>query len=270
MQPRPMICVLLTTVVTAAGSAVYAEEISDDFVNGYFVPLTLVEDHPQCQGPGETAFQVEFDQTSVVFHPQSTFDDRRCYVTQRSGNERVQAEVPCSSGNDVSSLAEPPDFAEYSLQVSASFTACQSPFGFSVLDSSWRADASGPTGAVTSSGSVFSVPAEGCSDARRENGPAMLLEYFQTGAASFGWRNSPRFSITDSKEIEPEIPTHFVLSFWSVPIVTNDDDYPLFVASALVALVPDAFADSACWGRQCETRMSQTAGRFRRFLSSCP
>ncbi|MEL6681274.1 MAG: hypothetical protein AAFQ09_01360 [Pseudomonadota bacterium] len=96
-------------VVIAAMPAI-AQTIDQEMVNGYFAPVVVIADHPQCNGTGQTAFELTLEAAEMDFDLRGVDgdnivyvgDDRwgevrrqRCFVTQRRGVDSTPIEIPC-------------------------------------------------------------------------------------------------------------------------------------------------------------------------------
>ena len=138
----------------APPASTYADTISPDIPNAFFAPLTVVEDHPQCNGPGEVAFAVNFEAPRLAFRAtendalntaeigsdgQVTVEEARCHIIQRSGTEKMLVQVDCADGQITQSPFISLDFDNIDLSLAGRFLACQSPTQFAVFESNWVA-----------------------------------------------------------------------------------------------------------------------------------
>lgn len=262
-----------------------ADEISEDVLNGLFAPLTILEDHPQCQGPGETAFEVEFDAPDIAFRArvrgatrqELLYDqnglvvgtERRCFVQQRRGVEVMDVQVNCDGGAETEILAQPYDFDRIALRVTGAFTVCQSPFAFSLLESNWTAVSDGPLGTVTTEGEVFTVRPEGCQDATPYDEPALLLEYSHLGATPFRDVNRLRF-FQEFGQVQPEETTHFRLFFQDLPIIVDDAGEVGATANTGVYLFPTASGRNFCHDNLCDLNRLSGMEPYVGQLRTCP
>lgn len=160
----------------------------------YFAPITVLANHPKCNGPGEVAFSVEIaaddldfkvegdtwdgsvyqyndpregwiDETCIVgqtkfgarpiHHAElchSDYDGRgsnqtvmqgeapKCYITQRSGTEEMQIEIPCDVSRSPSSLNALVERADIQIDALVRADICQSLTGIALIESSWTVD----------------------------------------------------------------------------------------------------------------------------------
>ena len=101
-------CLILTAPATMAQDQTHVP----GQINGYFTPVTFV-DHPDCDGPGESAFSVTTVAEDLRFRLrakgwENSFElggrewfgpdaADTCYVTQGRGADRIRSEVPFSA-----------------------------------------------------------------------------------------------------------------------------------------------------------------------------
>ncbi|WP_341367416.1 hypothetical protein [Yoonia sp. BS5-3] len=160
----------------------------------YFAPITVLGDHPKCNGPGEVAFSVEIvaddldfevegetwdgsvyqyndpregwiDETCIIGQTNfgarpihnaelchSDYDGKgsnqtviqreapKCYITQRSGTEETQFEIPCDVSRSPSSLNALVEQADIQVDALVRADICQSLTGIALIESSWTLD----------------------------------------------------------------------------------------------------------------------------------
>ncbi len=150
------ICKYLAPVLLApVPAAATAQTIDEQMVNGYFAQVTLIEDHAQCDGAGETAFELSLDAQDMEFnlrgvdgdsiayvgYPQSWNDAgrERCYLTESRGTKRTQFEIPCNASLTQAELQAKMEQLSVSLNFSGTLAICQSPTDKKLLDGSWTA-----------------------------------------------------------------------------------------------------------------------------------
>ena len=219
---------LVSFILIGAPALAFADSISSDIPNGQFAPLTILEDHPQCNGAGQTAFNVEFETGNLSYRAQNAQslrevavstdgvvaeDDARCFVTQMSGVERIQVEVICSDCTLQRSPFEGRNLSQTTISVSGTFSVCQSPFAYEVMESSWRAQINNPKVQSEVTGTVFQYPVQGCEDAVPALGPKLYLDYVQTTSAGMPFGYSSRFPYNKPNVVSPAQPTFFRLIF---------------------------------------------------------
>jgi len=254
------------TLISVIPTAVMADTIASNIPNGYFAPLTVIEDHPQCNGPGQAAFEVSFETADLSYEAQHvdgrqtasvsadgvvTSDASRCFVTNRRGTERIQVEVNCDDGAKRHSPFETYDTSQNALSVSGSFTACQSPFAFELLDSWWRVQSGGLRGTTERTGSVFRIPHQGCQGAGPVSGPQLYLEYVKPTMNGIATFRNDRFPHDDLDIVAQAPPTFFRLFLDRMPIFPDETGAPRAVAQTQVFLFPTDQGVGPCYGGVC-------------------
>ena len=257
---------LVCAIVLVAPVVTHADTISSDIPNGLFAPLTIIEDHSQCNAPGETAFKVEFETGSVSYraqHMQSlqeaavsangvvTEDQPRCFVGQRSGTERIQVEVSCDGGGLRRSPFEARNLSQIDIIVSGSFIACQSPFAFEVLESTWRAQSNEPKGKSEVAGTVFQNPIQGCDNAEPVLGPRMYLDYVQPTMDGIPQGFRHRFPRDKPNVVSPAHPTYFRLVLNDMPVLLDESNVPFATVDTQIFLFPTNQGEGSCPAGRC-------------------
>ncbi len=191
------ICKYLAPVLLAlVPAAVAAQTIDERKVNGYFAPVILIEDHPQCDGAGETAFELSLDARDMDIDlrgvdgdnvayvgdaPWSNVGRERCYITQRRGVERTRIEIPCNPSLTQAELQETLDELSIGLDFSGTLAVCQSPTDKQLLDGSWTATLT-VDGRQSSHSGAYAVSTEHyCRQSDDASGTRVAVTYANTG-----------------------------------------------------------------------------------------
>ncbi|PXW70190.1 hypothetical protein C7964_10274 [Loktanella sp. PT4BL] len=270
----------------AAPVASDADTIASDIPNGLFAPLTIIEDHPQCNGPGQTAFKVEFETGEVSYtaqHVQSLREasissdgvileeEARCFVGHRSGTELRQVEVSCNGGELQRSPFDARNLSQTSISISGTFTACHSPFAFEIMDSSWRAQINEPKGPSEVTGTVFQNPVEGCENAVQVLEPRLYLRYVQTTSSGIPLGIERRFPYDDVDVVSPASPTFFRLIFNDIPVLLNDNNSAFATVDTQVFLFPTDQGVARCPAGLCTLpRFVTNMSNVSRHARKCP
>ncbi|WP_342071207.1 hypothetical protein [Yoonia algicola] len=280
MQNPFFVSVLVCTLIVTASVPTYADTIASNIPNGLFVPLTVIEDHPQCKGAEQTAFRVEFETGDVSYkaqHVQSlreaavsadgvvAEDQPRCFVGQRSGTERIQVEVSCNGGELQRSPFDARNLSQTAISVSGTFTACHSPFAFEIVESSWRAQINEPKGQSEVTGTVFQNPIEGCENAVPVLGPRLSLSYVQPTMA-----NNRRFPHSSLNVVSPAQATYFRLVLNDLPVLLNEGNVPFATVDTQIFLFPTDQGEGRCPGGLCTVPRFQTNMSTVTYARQCP
>lgn len=189
------IAILFSFAPPNAGAAQTIEELIERHnPRTYVAPMTILDDHPMCNGPGEVAFSVEIVGNDLDFKVEGdTWDGTvyqyndphegwvgdtcilgktsfglwpvpyeelchsdyngnqssqrviqgevpKCYITQRSGTEETQIEIPCDVYRFPSSLNALVEQADIQIDALVRADICQSLTGIAIIESSWIAD----------------------------------------------------------------------------------------------------------------------------------
>lgn len=173
-------------LIIAAPASTQADTISDSAINTYFAPLTVIEDHPQCNAPGQTAFEITFRTDTLDYRSynkelthRALVDgdgdtiisgiepNRRCFVTERRGGDVFQVEYECGEDEDQIPQSPVDEVVFDKISLSGRFVACQSLVDFDLVENSWEVavldnDAAEDVSAVYA-GSFLEYPLETCS-----------------------------------------------------------------------------------------------------------
>ncbi|MGJ8586933.1 MAG: hypothetical protein ACSHXW_02160 [Yoonia sp.] len=245
----------------AAPVASDADTISSDIPNAYFAPVSVIEDHPQCDGLGQTALEftfntenlsfevlggVRFNQAYVDAGGGSTIETEKCFVIQRNGVERIEVPIRCGEGRTSTSPFERVDLEDLSLSMSGKFLACQSPTSFRIMSSDWTVEVSGQTGLQRYEGEFFEFEDAGCENARIVRAPQATLSYNLAGIT--GPTTSP-FSLyrwNRNDRVVEAAPTHFMIGLTGIPILERNGTESVLRAKTTATFFPDLAGETDC------------------------
>ena len=244
-----------------------ADIIPPSTPNAYFAPLALVDNHPQCSGWGQTAYEVVFETNNLSFYVQTegrrdrarvradgtvTIQHQSCAIIERRGTDPVRIEIPCDDVVVPKPRFSQRDLEQTALALSGRFLACQSPTAFDVLESNWEVIAKQETGTSTYSGSFFEFAEQGCEDTYDAEIPAAAFGYSVAGtfgahslyASGYRWRRE--------QDIERALPTHFRVELSKIPLLESNEERTNVIANASAIFFPTVNGNSACLDGLCE------------------
>lgn len=260
-------------------SFVTANTISPDIPNAAFAPVTILPSHPQCDGPGEVAFHVDFERNDLRFRlnvdDDTTFlsesmadgtkpSDPICTRTERRGTDVVRIHVDCDDAQVPIASAFAflaPDEAGVAVTVEGTFTACQSPTSFDVLESAWTATVIQTGEATKFSGSFITHPKAGCEATKIHTNPSATLAYSTSGTSDvFGnWRS--RYRYWDRPRLRQQVPAFFRVRLQNIPLESATQTESRFVANTWAIFFPTYDGKSACLDGLCQLPSSVVSGR---------
>ncbi|MDX8349746.1 hypothetical protein SLH49_17310 [Cognatiyoonia sp. IB215446] len=234
---------LLATLLAIVPAAISADQIAEEAINAYFANYRVLDDHPGCNGIGQTPYEIFFEASdvrfSVVHHPtgQSLQPMRhsvvsgavepiiverpRCYRTERRGTEPIQIEVACAGDQPSEDPFARLSVENASLSISARVEACLSFSQFDLLDGSWDAQLQNGLQTTSSQGSFLMRPETTCSQSVPAQRPFATLDYAMSGIwANPGdysrWRRANNYN-------EAAAPSLFRLVLKGLPLSSAND-----------------------------------------------
>jgi len=268
----------LAAAIAVCPAVATAQTIAEGAVNAYFAPATVVTDHPQCSGPGEVAYQLEFEGSDLSFSVEHAFsgamktvlgrdntpakevadpgepspvveiapivveeEERpRCFITQRRGVESMRVEIECNGALDPIDPFARLATSDLSLAVSAQASVCVSLAGFRVLEGAWTAELDAGLESASYSGAAFAPTLPDCDAPAQTEHPQVQLNYVMPGIVGNPneWRG-PRLR----QEEKPA--AAFWLRFEDVPIPKASGGISTFAVTANTYFFPtfDGTAD---------------------------
>lgn len=260
----------LGMICLAAGAS--ADQISEGTINAYFTNYSVLDDHPRCNGFGETAYEVLFEANDVRFgvvhqptgesvqsktlrvqirDGEPILEERpRCYRTERRGTEVMQLEISCSgertSEDPFSRLA----LQNTSLSFSARVEVCFSFARFELLDGAW--DAQFQTGLQNSQhqGTFLTRPEAICDQPVPAQLPFATLDYALSGAWAHPGDYEQWWRVRDYSEASA--PSVFRLVLRGLPLPSDEDISSPFAVDAAAFFFLTDEDGSNCPGGVCE------------------
>ena len=119
-------------------------------------PFEILENRPDCTGPGKVPFQVAFDlkDAKARFGLVDQKAARTCSIRTRRGSEVQEISIPCPDATEDPSSSAGLDGFPTSVSLSGRIIACMEIGGIAVLDGSWALSASSPMGPVDTRGDL--------------------------------------------------------------------------------------------------------------------
>lgn len=146
----------IAALIFVSATSASAQAIDEQKVNGYFATVSVIENHPQCDGADETAFELLLNAPNLSFSlrgidgdntayvgDDNRWDDLgrpRCYITERRGALAKRIEVPCPNSFTQEELQARLEHLSVGLDFSGALTICQSLTGKRSLEGDWNAD----------------------------------------------------------------------------------------------------------------------------------
>lgn len=147
-----MLVLLCSSAPTRADEATPVSVKSE--ANIFYAEYDILNDHPECSGPGQTAVKIDVQASGLSFRVHdlqhelqnesfgdvgsvSGYDVNPCYIRLRTGTEAVRVPVQCSPEQIAqrdTQLSELP----LKLNLSAEMTSCLSPTGYDVIGGEWE------------------------------------------------------------------------------------------------------------------------------------
>jgi len=263
MQRIKWINVLTSAIVTALPALAAAETISLDMENAFIAPLTVVPDHPQCNGVGEVAFTTEFEADALSYLAKDPADQSgivvdaagtrpafvpRCFVTQMRGVERTQFEVPCIQDPPIplmfsALLQKPPR-----LSLSGTITACHAPLSLKFLEASWETTATNDEQVTVTNGTLFHRQSGDCIPRQDNDQPNAHINPSAHGINYTGTRRYPDNSVS-----------LYRIDLFNIPVVMGSGGAPSIHAFAPVFFFATFDGKGTCTDGVCEAQFTEIA-----------
>lgn len=117
--------------------------------------FNVLDRHPSCTGPGETAFRVAFEEVTATarFGVLSAERPGTCRITTRRGSDIQDVEIPCpddSSGRTEGPAAAYPE----AIEVTGDFVGCLGLGSVAFVEGRWSLGADMPSGRYQDSGDL--------------------------------------------------------------------------------------------------------------------
>ncbi len=260
--------VLACILFIAPPASTLADTISPDIPNGYFAPLTVIGDHPQCSGLGQVAFEAAFETNNLAFEVSTEnlrttqtvdFDgttateESRCFLLERHGTEVERVEISCDDGRPKSLTFSQTDPAKVELSVTGNFVACQSPTSFEIMESNWEVAITSGTNVSYYSDQFFEYPKDGCISQKFTSEPSAILHYYVPGISGTAATRVLRYPFRASLNFDRQPPAYFRIDISGIPLEHRQDVNPQrLLARTSATFFPKSDEISGCADGVCE------------------